>query len=214
MRRVFIWLGWLPAVVVILWMGHSLAQITISDIDRSRFMEVKRAAGHALIPFWHVLIATHVVSAVGALALGLLTFRWAKRSRWDRHRLAGKGYAVCVVISALSSVPLIISVTGGWPTMLAFGLLYVLWFTTTGLTILRIKQHNVAAHRRWAARSYAVTLANLSLHLLWPTLILVTGEDVHSYTLSVALSGPLNLAVVEGWWRWQARRLKTTPPAR
>jgi hypothetical protein len=75
--------------------------------------------------------------------------------------------------------------------------LYVLWLGTTGLTILRIKQHDVAAHHRWATRSYAVTLANLTLHLLWPSLILVTGEDVHSYTLAVALSGPLNLAINE-----------------
>lgn len=214
MRRVLMYLKLLPIVVVILWMGHSIAQITLSDIDRSRFMEVKRAASHSLIPFWHAAVAVHVVSAVGALALGLLAFRWAGRSRWDRHRLAGKGYAVCVLTSALSSVPLIFSVTGGWPTMLGFGLLYVLWLTTTGLTILRIKQHDVAAHRRWAARSYAVTLANLTLHLLWPTLILLTDEDIQSYTLSVALSGPLNLAICEGWMWWQVRRQQTTPPAR
>ena len=69
MRRVLKYLNWLPVVVVILWMGHSLAQITVSDIDSSRFMEVKRAAGHALIPFWHAAVAVHAPPASGTLSI-------------------------------------------------------------------------------------------------------------------------------------------------
>jgi len=164
-------------------------------------MAAKNAAGVELVPGWHPLVTIHVVGAVGALGLGLLALRWAGRSTWDRHRLAGKGYVLCVLVSAVSSLPLILSVTGGLPALLGFALLYALWALTIGLGLAAIRRKDLANHRRWMIRSYAVTLANLTLHLLWPLLRTLTGEDVHSYAAAVLLCGPINLAIAERWLR-------------
>jgi uncharacterized membrane protein len=84
------------------------------------------------------------------------------------HRLVGRVYVVAVFISGISAGLLAPWSAGGAPGHVGFGLLAVLWVTTTTIAWLRARSGDYPQHRAWMIRSYALCLAAVTLRVYLP----------------------------------------------
>ena len=152
-------------------------------------------------------------AAFGTLALlaGPLQFRSALRARHRRlHRAVGRVYVVAALGTGATGVFMSVWSFGGAVTHVGFGVLGVLVMATTGLAFARIRAGDVAAHRAWMVRSFALIFAGVTLRIELPLLIGVFGgEFLPAYRLVAWLSWVPNLA----WAEWWVRRRSGVVPA-
>lgn len=137
--------------------------------------------------------------------LALITGIWGFRRdvlvrRRALHKLLGKVYVACVLVSGLSGGAMACFAMGGWVPRLGFGLLAIGWLVTTAAGWRTIhKRKDVVAHRRWMVRSYALTCGAITLRLqLGPLAMLLHGFDP-AYRI-VAWSAWVPNALFAEWW--------------
>lgn len=90
---------------------------------------------------------------------------------------------------------------GGPIAHVGFGFLAVLWLGTTTMALRAILARDIAAHRRWMTRSYALTFAAVTLRLWLPGLAAIFPFETAYQTVSWLAWVP-NLLIVE----WTIRR--------
>ena len=150
------------------------------------------------------VLVLHAVASGLALMLGPWQFVTRLRERRPRlHRVIGWGYAGCLLVGGLASLPLATQADGGWLAQLGFGLLGLLWLVTTSIAIVHIRARRVAAHRRWMLRSFALTAGGITLRLQ----ILVGsafGVPVEAFYTALAWSSWVPQALWLEWWLWRA----------
>jgi len=176
-------------------------------------------AGYALVilaldpsvqpPFVHALLDRHPVQAVAhfvgsALALGCgalqLNTRLRQRSP-GTHRLLGRVYLAGVLAGGLSGFALALDASGGTMARLGFGVLSVLWLGFTASALVCIRRGDVAAHRRWMLRSYALTFGAVTLRLYLPASLIGGIAFEAAYPFIAWLAWVPNLLIVELWLR-------------
>ncbi|MGD0135897.1 MAG: DUF2306 domain-containing protein, partial [Bryobacteraceae bacterium] len=93
----------------------------------------------------------------------------------------------------------------GLPTHFGFGILAVLWFFT-GLQAYRMARlGNIAAHRQWMIRNFALTLAAVTLRIYMPVMLAVLHWPFPRTYITVSwLSWVPNLLVAE--WMIRGRQ--------
>ena len=115
-------------------------------------------------------IYVHVFASVVALALG--PFQFSSRLRVSHialHRWSGRVYlGVGVLLGGLSGLYMSFHAFGGAAARLGFGCLALAWLFTGLLAFLAIRRHDVASHRRWMVRNFALTFAAVVLRLYLP----------------------------------------------
>jgi uncharacterized membrane protein len=102
-----------------------------------------------------LFLIPHILTAVTATLLGPIQFSTRFRRRYlGLHRLLGKVYVCCALIAA----PLGLIVGRNAPgTLLLAGIVQpVLWFVFTLAAFLTARNRQIAQHRRWMVRSYAI----------------------------------------------------------
>ncbi|MFK8016527.1 MAG: DUF2306 domain-containing protein [Gammaproteobacteria bacterium] len=118
--------------------------------------------------------------------------------RW--HRAVGVTYCVAVTLGGIAGLQAASFAFGGASNTAAFGLMSTTWLVTTAMAIVSIARGNVRAHQLWMKRSYAVTLAAVTLRIELGLLIVVGGLSfAQTYLIVPWTSWVLNLLVVE-WW--------------
>ncbi|MFC9558994.1 DUF2306 domain-containing protein [Agromyces sp. NPDC056965] len=117
---------------------------------------------------WFVQLAfmVHVVAGGVALVVGPLQFWRGLRSRHPRvHRWTGRAYLVAVLIAGVAALVMAPFNSAGFVGFFGFGALAVLWIAT-GLRAYRaIRAGDVASHRAWMMRNFALTYAAVTLRL-------------------------------------------------
>lgn len=155
-------------------------------------------------------IYTHAFLAAIALAVGPLQFhRGILARRRALHRTLGKIYVLSAMLGGgLCGLYMAIYSFGGWLTHLGFGALAALTFVTTLLAYLKIKDGQVAAHREWMIRNFALIFGAVTLRLWLPLLIVAYGGVFAPAYLWVAwLSWVPNLAFAE-WYIRRSRQVQ------
>ncbi|MEO1143291.1 MAG: DUF2306 domain-containing protein [Pseudomonadota bacterium] len=124
--------------------------------------------GAPFFPDWQygnwIILLIHVATAIPPLLIGPFAFSKNLRNKslkW--HRWIGVTYCVCIWISAVTGVMLATANTRGIIAQMGFGSLGITWFTTTWLAYTTARTKDIVSHRRWMLRSYAVTLAVVSI---------------------------------------------------
>ncbi|MGY1594509.1 DUF2306 domain-containing protein [Geodermatophilus sp. SYSU D00708] len=158
-------------------------------------------------------LLVHVLGATIYCLLGALQFAPALRRRRPRwHRVAGRVLVPCGLAAALSGVWMALFYERPpaddvllTPMRLFFGL------AMTGCLVLgvaAIRRRDLAGHRAWMARGYAIGLGagtQVLTHLPWTLLV---GPPSGTPRVLMMLAGwLLNLAVVE----WALRRSRVRP---
>ncbi|WP_296820298.1 DUF2306 domain-containing protein [Brevundimonas sp.] len=204
----------LPPTQAITWGVMLFLALGISLMS-ARFLLPEPLMAEAMRPHLDarpIIFLTHVVCGMTALSLGALQFvtRQGRRRMW--HAAAGRIYVLACLVGAISGLILAWSSIGGPIGTAGFGLLAVAWFTTTGLGLREILAGRIDSHRRWMVRSYALTLAAVSLRLMLPASGMLGLDFMDAYRAIAFLCWTPNLVLAELWLAW--RTSETLRPAR
>jgi uncharacterized membrane protein YozB (DUF420 family) len=152
-------------------------------------------------------LVLHIVSATIYSVLGAFQFSAGFRRRWPRwHRIAGRLLVVLGLVVALAALWLTIST----PRFPGSGELYFLLRLVFGsamvvsivLGFLAIRRRDVARHRAWMIRAYAIALAAGAQVFTLGIGEAVVGKGDTSSALFAGAGWVINLAVAE----WLIRR--------
>jgi len=158
---------------------------------------------------YNLAFFAHVFSAIVTLLAGFTQFSpWMRRKHPAVHRWSGWVYiTVVLLVAGPSGLVIGLYANGGWSSQLAFCLLAVLWMIFTGLALRSILRGDVAAHRRWMIRSFALTLSAITLRA-WKFAIVAAFEPrpMEVYRVVAWLGWVLNLVVAEWWIRKGKKR--------
>lgn len=143
-----------------------------------------------LNPFWYLSFYVHIISGGLALLIGWMQFSANIRERKPiLHRQVGKLYVMAVLLSSFTGFNIAFYASGGLPVALGFMTLSAVWFYTTLMAYLHIRQGQVAPHRNKMIYSYACCFAAVTLRLWMPLLVALFGNFKTAY-------------VVVAWWCW------------
>ncbi len=145
-----------------------------------------------------IAVTVHLAGGIVAIVVGAFQVNARLRARFlPAHRLLGLLYVGSVVVSAISGFVLALTSDGGLVGHFGFGMLATCWLFSTGNAFRHIRAGDRVAHRAWLLRSYALTLAAVTLRLYLPAFdIAGYGFDV-SYPLISWIAWVPNLVVVE-----------------
>ena len=163
------------------------------------FLKTKQFVYH--LPWYRWSFYTHVFSSVVLILAGLIQFNrnWLKRFP-KLHRYSGMLYIVVVLLlSGPSGWIMSLYANGGLASKTSFLTLSTLWWISTLLAYLRVRQKRYAEHIVWMTRSYALTLSAVTLRFyayLFDVFHLGT-DPVTTYTILAFSSWIPNLIIAE-----------------
>ncbi|WP_223421695.1 DUF2306 domain-containing protein [Tateyamaria pelophila] len=153
----------------------------------------------------------HVSVAPLALVLGGFQFLPGLRARRPRlHRWSGRIYAACVLVGGVAGILLAVNASGGVVAGAGFGLLGVFWLGTTGKALLHALKRQIEIHREWMIRSFALTLAGVTLRLYLAG-FLVSGVGYIEASPWLAWFCWVPNAVIAELWIARSRRRRPVP---
>jgi uncharacterized membrane protein len=146
-----------------------------------------------------LMAAFHVLGGGSALLLGGAQFSTRLRTRAPRlHRWSGRVYLTLVLIGGIGGAVLATHAAGGFVARTGFMLLALLWLMSGALAYRAIRAGNVAEHRRWMTRNFAMTFAAVTLRIWLPLLVGVVGLPwLEAYSTVAWLAWVPNLLVAE-----------------
>jgi uncharacterized membrane protein len=111
----------------------------------------------------------HFLGGAIALLTGALQVNSRLRVRYlEWHRWTGRVYLVAVVVGGCAGFVLALDSSAGPVAQGGFALLAVAWVASTLRAYVLVRRGDVPAHRDWMVRSYALTLAAVTLRIYLP----------------------------------------------
>jgi uncharacterized membrane protein len=139
---------------------------------------------------WSASFYTHIVLGGLSLLIGWVQFSAKLRARnMGLHRLIGKIYVVSALLSSFSGFYIALFADGGLWASLGFSILGVIWFCTTLMAYLTIRNKQLINHQILMVYSYAACFAAVTLRIWLPILIAVIGNFRTAY-------------IIVAWWSW------------
>src|SRR5579863_5790356 len=114
-----------------------------------------------------VLLIPHTLAGIFALLIGPVNFSSRFRQRHLKlHRVLGRIYVVSVFVGAFTGIAL----AAGRPGLPGTSMQAAAWIVCTTAAFITARNRQIAVHRQWMARSYAVTFTFVSSRVLnlWP----------------------------------------------
>jgi uncharacterized membrane protein len=143
-------------------------------------------------------IYPHALFGSMALAIGAVQFwRDLPFSHPSLHRTLGKIYVIAALITGSAGLYMSFFANGGLVTRLGFAFLAVCVLSATAIAYQAIRRRNIAAHRRWMLRSFALIFAAVTLRIELPILISVFHAFDPAYAIVSWLCWVPNLAAAE-----------------
>ncbi len=117
-------------------------------------------------------ITAAVHFGVGGFVLLIGPFQFLPRLRANKpalHRWSGRLYVAGCLGSGVAALLLAPDAITGGIAQAGFTLLALFWIVTTSMALVKALQKKFAEHRRWMIRSYALTLAAVTLRIYLPS---------------------------------------------
>ena len=153
----------------VLWIGLGLTTLFVF-ITSEVLLIVDYPMYHAyrlqVISDRHLLLP-HTLAATFALLIGPINFSSRIRQHYlQLHRVLGRIYVISVYIGAATGVALAV----GRPGLPGTSMQAAAWIVCTTAALITARNGQIAQHRQWMARSYAVTFTFVSSRVLnlWP----------------------------------------------
>ena len=141
---------------------------------------------------------SHFLGGAIVMTAGALQFNAKLRGRYLRwHRWLGRIYVSGVLIGGIAGFYLAFHTNGGLVARFGFALLALCWMGATWVAYLQIRRGNVDVHRAWMVRSYALTLAAVTLRIEIPLFLLSGISFEEAYPVIAWLCWVPNLLVAE-----------------
>jgi uncharacterized membrane protein len=150
----------------------------------------------------------HIAGGMGALLAGPWQFSQNLRSRHlNLHRWFGRFYLLEVGLGSTAGFFMACVSKEGLPTHLGFGILAVLWFFTGWQAYRNVRSGDIAAHRRWMVRNFALTLAAVTIRIQLPMMLGPLHWSFHvSFIIVSWLCWVPNALIAEWMLHREARR--------
>jgi hypothetical protein len=113
------------------------------------------------------------------------------------HRQVGRIYVLSCLLGAVSGLVLAVGTSAGPIAGVGFGSLAVLWIVTNILGWQRAVARQFASHRRWMIRSWALTLAAVTLRIYIPLFEVADLPEMPAYRAISFLCWVPNLLIAE-----------------
>jgi len=147
-------------------------------------------------PIWNIGFYTHIFLGGLALLIGWTQFSSKLRNKNIAvHRMTGKVYVVSVLVSSIAGIYIGIFATGGLVPSMGFISLGVIWFYTTLMAYLYIRNKQILQHQKMMIYSYAACFAGVTLRIWLPILGIIFGDFITAYTIVAWLCWVPNLMV-------------------
>lgn len=147
-------------------------------------------------PIWNFTFYTHIFLAGLALLIGWTQFSSKLRNKNIAvHRMSGKAYVVSVLVSSIAGIYIGIFATGGLITSIGFICLGVIWFYTTLMAYVYIRNKQILLHQKMMIYSYAACFAGATLRIWLPILGIIFGDFITAYTIVAWLCWVPNLII-------------------
>jgi uncharacterized membrane protein len=193
----------------ILWWIMLLSCVSIVGYATRYFL---LPTGDAHFSRYLVPLRFHIAGGMGALLAGPWQFSERLRTRHlNLHRWLGRFYLVEVALGSIAGFAMAVVSEEGLPTHLGFGILAVLWFLTGLQAYCKVRRGDIAGHRQWMIRNFALTLAAVTLRNYMPFMLFALHWSFRqSYSVVSWLCWVPNLLIAE-WMLWRQPRI--TPSA-
>jgi predicted membrane protein DUF2306 len=148
-------------------------------------------------------INIHIAASAFALLMGPWQFRRSLRMRRPHvHRWMGRTYVTACVVGGAAGASIAMFSDAGPIAGSGFLMLGLAWLITTLLGWRAALQRRYVDHERWMIRSFALTLAAVTLRIYLPIGIMVNEGDFYTPYRAIAwLCWVPNLLVAELWLR-------------
>ncbi len=154
---------------------------------------------------------SHFIGGGIVLAIGAFQMSTRIRERFPGiHRMLGTVYVIGVLVGGIAAFKLALSSFGGMVTHFGFGALAVLWLGTTIMAYWQIRQGNYDSHEQWMIRSYALTLAAVTLRIYIPLSQIAGIPFPIAYAWISWLCWVPNLLLAEAWLMSRKRQISTS----
>jgi uncharacterized membrane protein len=133
---------------------------------------------------WNIGFYAHIIPGGIAMLVGWTQFSTRIRNRYVKiHRRMGLVYVIAAIVAGVAGFSIAWAATGGPVAKTGFGLLGILWTTTTIGAYLFIRKGRTDQHERWMIFSYSLCFAAVTLRLYMPFLIAWTGDFIPAYRI-------------------------------
>ena len=145
-------------------------------------------------------LAIHAGGGSLALLLGPFQFLGGLRSKrpW-LHRLIGRLYVLGCSVGGLAGIALALGTHAGPVAALGFGGLGVSWLYSTWHAVRLAMKGEYDRHRAWMIRSFALTMAAVTLRLILPLLMISSLGMERAYEIVAWACWVPNLVFAQLW---------------
>jgi uncharacterized membrane protein len=186
------------------WLGMTLLALAVAGYAITMLFapEFRPLFVRTLFEERPVAAFVHFMGGAIALVAGAFQLNSRLRTRFiGAHRWLGRLYVLAVLIGGVAAFALALHSFGGLIAHLGFGLLAVCWLGSTLNAYRHIRHGNLSTHRRWMIRSYALTLAAVTLRLYLPSSQLAGFTMTMAYPVIAWLCWVPNLLIAEWFVR-------------
>lgn len=142
----------------------------------------------------------HISLAPLALLLGVIQFSSKIRAKKPvLHRWSGRIYGVAILLAGAAGFSIALTSAGGMVAAVGFALLACVWIFTTVLGIQYARARRFVEHRRWMVRSFALTLAGVTLRLQL-LFFMLSGVEYTEASVFLAWTCWIPNMIVAEWW--------------
>lgn len=186
------------------WLGMTLLAIAVAGYAITMLFAPEFRPSFVRILFAERPVATfaHLMGGAIALVAGAFQLNTRLRTRFiGVHRWLGRLYVLAVAIGGVAAFALALHSFGGLVARVGFGLLAVCWLGSTLNAYRHIREGNWRTHRSWMIRSYALTLAAVTLRVYLPSSQLAGVPMTVAYPVISWLCWVPNLLIAEWFVR-------------
>lgn len=165
-----------------------------------------------LFAAWPIVAPVHFLGGALAIVLGAFQVNSGLRARYlTIHRWSGRMYLLAVAAAGAAGLAMALTSIAGPVARLGFALLALLWLGTSLAAYLSIRKRDVRAHREWMIRSYALTLAAVTLRIYLPVSLISGIHFMIAYPIIAWMCWVPNLLAAE--WLVRSHRAAPIPRA-
>jgi hypothetical protein len=190
----------------LLWIGYIyfsylLLLITLqyipyhTDVAFLRIKQEEIVLNHYKIAFF-----THVYTSIFLMIFGAFQFsNYIQKQHFKLHRISGRLYVtILLLLSGPSGLIMSYYANGGLFAQISFLLLSTFWMLFTFLSFYFILKKQVIQHQKFAIRSFALTLAAISLRLFkYLFVFFFEPLPMDAYRIAAWTSWTFNLLIAE-----------------
>ena len=139
----------------------------------------------------------------GGVALLVGGFQFSSRLRLAQpavHRWIGRLYLLAIAVGGVGGLGIAAISHGGPPTHVGFGMLAVLWLYSGAAAYLAIRAGDLAAHRMWMIRNFALTFGAVTLRIELGTFTGLFGWSFDESYITVAWFAWVPNLIIAEWW--------------